>query len=183
MSARRGPTLLALAPLLASGVLAACAGPGERDRREPRGAGGVTAVGGQAMVEAQAAFARCMRAQGVDFPDQRPGGGGFALDPGANPGLERRIAKAEAKCAKERRAVAGAAPKLSAEDRRRQLEAGLRYARCMREHGQQVPDPRASAEGGATAIELPAGAKTDPDFQSASRRCEHILRDSEAGAP
>ena len=180
MTARRGVTVLAL---MASVVLGACEGQASSDRREPPAGRAISPAGGRAMADAQAAFARCMRAQGVDFPDPRPGGGGFELDPVSNPGLERRIEEAEAGCEAERRAIAAAAPRLSARDRRRELEIGLRYARCMREQGQQVPDPRASDESGGTAIAVPPDAKTDPDFQRASRRCEHILRESQAGAP
>jgi predicted transcriptional regulator len=73
------------------------------------------------------------------------------------------------------------APKLSDADRRAAVASGLRYARCMRAHGEDVPDPSLSDEGGGTAIEVPSDAKTNPAFLRAQRACEQILR--EGGLP
>ena len=74
--------------------------------------GGVTAVGGQDMVDAQLALARCMRRQGIDFPDPRAGRG-FEFDPGDTRIDARRMRAAERKCAPFARAVAEAAPQPS----------------------------------------------------------------------
>jgi hypothetical protein len=168
-------------------ALVASAGAGCAGAREDRdtGAGGpdvggLSAVGGQALIDAQAQFARCLRRHGVDMPGPNREGG-FEFDPRTAGISEEQMRAAEAKCERERRAIADAAPKLSDADRRRAVESGVRYARCMREHGQDVPDPRLSDEGGGTAIEVPAGAKDDPAFQRAGRACEEILR--EAGLP
>jgi hypothetical protein len=181
---RRNRALVTLPPLLASAVLAACTGEGSSGERDSSAAGrnGVGAAGGRAMLDAQAALARCMREQGIDFPDPRPGRG-FEFDPGSDPALEERIRAAERKCEEERRAIAESAPKLSPERTRREQEAMLRFARCMRGEGQDVRDPAAPDAGGRIAVDVPAGAKTDPAFQRAARECERLARTPGADAP
>ncbi len=166
-------------------MLAAAASVGCSDDSSRTGAGGdafaapngVAAAGGHALIDAQAAYARCMRKQGVDMPEAGRGEDSQPA-PGAS-GAELR--EADAQCERERRAIAEAAPKLSDADRRRAVEAGLRYARCMRARGQDVPDPSLSEEGGGTSVEIPAGAKENPAFQAATRECADLLR--EAGLP
>ena len=169
---------VALVAFLVAAALGGCAGDGGGDEGAPTQAGGsdgVRARGGQALIDAQAAMARCIRAQGIDVPDPRPGGG-FELDPGEGTIDERRMRAAERRCVRHRRAIAQAAPPLSAPQRARARDLTLRYARCMRANGADVPDPRASGEGGGMAVEVPAGAKSDPAFQRAAGKCERLLR-------
>ncbi len=170
---------LPLATCLAAVALAGCGGgTGDEEGRAPAGgADGVRARGGQALIDAQAKMASCMRRQGIDFPDPKPGRG-FQLDPGEQGVDERRLRQAERRCARYQRAIAEAAPQSSAREQQRDRDLTLRYARCMREHGADVPDPRAGGEDGGTAVEVPAGAKSDPSFQRAARKCEGLLRGS-----
>ena len=163
-------------------VLAAGCGGGEGGDRGDEGvppsagdAGGVRARGGQALIDAQARMARCMRRQGIDFPD--PGaGGGFEFDPGDTRVDARRMRAAERKCAPFARAVAEAAPQPSQQEQQRARDLTLRYARCMRAHGAHVPDPRVNGEDGGMAVEVPADAKSDPRFRRAAAECEDLLR-------
>ena len=60
-------------------------------------------------------------------------------------------------------------------------KAELRFARCMREHGVDVPDPR-GAGNEPTAIRLPKGANPQP-LQSAERACRRFLREAARGKP
>ena len=164
-----------LVPLAAAALLlGACGGSGD-----PRGAGrpaagsdAVAARGGQAMVDAHVAFARCMRRQGIDFPDPKPGEG-FEVGPETAP--PARLREAEEACADERRAIAGAAPRQSPRELAAHRDATLRFARCMRQEGLDVPDPGPGA--GGTAVSVPPDAKSDPAFQRANRRCERLIRD------
>ena len=62
-------------------------------------------------------------------------------------------------------------------------QAGLDFARCMREHGVDVPDPE-PGEGGLIKIGPgPGGASQaveqpfDPDFEEADKACRHLLAD------
>ncbi len=174
---KRAPSL-ALATCLAAAALAGCGAAGGSDeggRAPAAGSDGVQARGGQAMIDAQTAMARCMRRQGIDVPDPTPGKG-FERDAGESGIDARRLRVAERKCARYRRAIAEAAPRPSASEQQRNLDLTLRYARCMREQGADVPDPRAGGEGGGMAVEVPADAKTNPSFRRAARKCEHLLR-------
>ena len=172
------PRSLALATCLAVAALAGCGGVAGRGEGS-HAAGGSDRVrprGGQALVDAQVAMARCMRRQGVDSPDPRQGRD-FEIDPDPAGIGVRRLRAAERRCARHRRAIADAAPPLSGAEQQRNRDLTLRYARCMRAQGADVPDPRTS-EGGGMAVELPADAKADPGFQRAARKCEDILRGS-----
>ena len=171
------PRRLALAAGLAAAALAGCGGGGDDGggRASAGDSDGVRPRGGQALIDAQAAMASCTRRQAVDFP--APGQGrGFEFDPGKAGIDSRRLRAAERRCDRYRRAIAEAAPPLSGREQQRSRDLTLRYARCMRAQGADVPDPRASAEGGGMAVEVPAGAKSDPRFQRAARRCEGLLR-------
>lgn len=174
-AARLGVLLVVLAASAGAGC---AAGGGDRPSSgSGPAASGVGAAGGQAMIDAQADLARCLREHGVDMPAPNANGG-TEFDPRAAGITDDELRAAESACERERRAVAEAAPKMSGADRRAAVAAGVRYARCMREHGQDVPDPSLADEGGGTAIEIPAGAKQNPAFQKAARGCEQILRDS-----
>lgn len=171
--------LLTLALCLAAAGAAGCGGAEGRGDEGARTSasdnGGVRARGGQALIDAQARMARCMRRQGIDFPDPRPGRG-FELDRG-DAGVDARgLRAAERKCARFARAVAEAAPRASAQEQQRARDEILRYARCMRAHGADVPDPRVNGEGGGMAVEVPADAKSDPRFRRAAAACEDLLR-------
>jgi hypothetical protein len=163
--------------VLFASVMASCAGSTGDGTAATAGGGtgGLSAAGGQAMIDAQAELATCLRKHGVDVPGPTANGSP-EFDPRAAGVSEERLRAAEAKCDSERRAVADAAPKLSNADRQGALEGGLRFARCMRRHGQDVPDPRPSDPGGGTSVNVPAGSKDNPAFQAASRDCEQAFR-------
>jgi hypothetical protein len=183
---RRAPNIrrVSFRALVASALVLAvgsgCAGSDDDISAKARtpSSGGVAAVGGQALIDAQAEYARCMRRQGVDLPGP---GERSEFDPATSGVSQAELREAESHCERERRAIAEAAPTLSDSDRRAAFDAGLAYARCMREQGQHVPDPRLSDEGGGTAVELPPDAKENPAFQAATKVCERHLR--EPGVP
>ena len=71
----------------------------------------------------------------------------------------------------------------SEEKKKDPQQAGLDFARCMREHGVDVPDPE-PGEGGLIKIGPgPGGASQaveqpfDPDFEEADKACRHLLAD------
>jgi hypothetical protein len=166
------------AVVLLATTAAGCAG-GASHRPDPPvgGSGGISAAGGQALIDAQAEYARCLRRHGVNLPGP-DASGRTEFDPRAAGVTAEKMRAAEGHCERQRRAIAEAAPKLSDADRRAQLDAGIRYARCMRRHGQDVPDPRPSGEGGGMAIEVPSNAKESPAFQTAARACDEVLREA-----
>ena len=57
-------------------------------------------------------------------------------------------------------------------------DAALDYARCMREHGIDMPDPDTSGGPGTLKFTAPAGGKLDGDgskFEEADKACHDIL--------
>ena len=122
-------------------------------------------------------FARCMREQGVDMPDPEvdeqgrirmrigAGGGGGAARPDP-----RKFEAAQKACG----------GLLGGGDGDRQLDPAARdamvaFARCMREHGVDMPDPT----GDGLLMRRGAGGP-DPGserFQEAERACDHHLAD------
>jgi hypothetical protein len=55
-------------------------------------------------------------------------------------------------------------------------DAGLEYARCMRERGIDVPDPRPGV-GGVRGMLMDADSRNDRGFPEAERECRKYLQD------
>lgn len=81
------------------------------------------------------AFAKCMREHGVDVPDPEPGGG-IAVPAEKADGSGSKTKGAHEAC-KELLPNGGEPPKPTAED----LDEMREQAKCLREHGLDVPDP------------------------------------------
>ena len=119
--------------------------------------------------EAMLAFARCMRKNGVDMEDPKPGEG-LALR--VRKGEEKKMEKAQKACQPILRNAIG---EPSAEERKAMEDSMLEFARCMREHGVQIADPK---PGEGIRVGGP-GTKIDPEdptFQKAQKACEGIVR-------
>jgi hypothetical protein len=157
---------LAAALLAAAALgLAACGGDEETPASAASGA-----TDDEKVREAQVKFAECMRENGVDMPDPQAGGkqtfkvGG---DSGISPEEFEEASKA---CEKYQQAIR---PNLSEEEKTEMKEQALENARCMREHGIDMPDPTFSADGGVQ-MRVGPGSKLDPEdpeFQAAQKEC------------
>jgi hypothetical protein len=124
--------------------------------------------------EAMLAFARCMRKNGVDMEDPKPGEG-LALR--VEKGQEKKMEKAQKACQPILRNAIG---EPSAEERKAMEDSMLEFARCMREHGVQIADPK---PGEGIRVGGP-GTKIDPEdptFQKAQKACEGIVRKAVKG--
>jgi hypothetical protein len=134
--------------------------------------------------DAALAYARCMREHGVDMPDPQVttgSGGEVKIDQqGGSPVSKEAMTKADAACRKLLEAAApnGKGPEMSAEDQ----DKVLAFAKCMREHGIDMPDPDFS--GGGFSIQIGTGAANnssggkgpdDPTFQAAQEACGSLL--------
>ncbi len=174
-----GVVLAALALTLA---LSACGGGGEGDAGDEVASLGDSSSegreGSQASEDAAdrregaLKFAQCMREHGIDHPDPDENGL-FRIEP--EQGLDPRSAKfreASEACQKYL-AEMGPPPKLSEEDRRKMQEQMLAFAKCMREQGIDMPDPKFRGDGGAFTFEVgPNGVDpSDPDFRKAEQAC------------
>jgi hypothetical protein len=116
--------------------------------------------------EALLAYAGCMRENGIPMIDPRlvqgddgaSGGVGFALEAGVVEIDKGTFREADSTCRRHlANVVHDAGPGLSAEDEERLLA----FARCMRDHGVNVPDP--APPGTVIDEEAGSGARPDPD--------------------
>jgi hypothetical protein len=160
-------------------VLSACGGGGGADGSDDVAALGdtsdeATGDGGSAAEdrrEGALAFARCMRKNGIDHPDPDESGM-FRIEP--NQGFDPQSAefREAADTCEKHLGELGPPPEPSPEDRKEMEEQLLALARCMREHGIDMPDPEFGGEGGGFALTLPEGLDPDdPDFRAAQEAC------------
>jgi hypothetical protein len=125
--------------------------------------------------EAGLAYARCMREHGIDFPD--PVNGRFEFK--NQRGDQRKLEEAQKAC---QDILRDAAPEVSEEQEAEIREAAVAFAKCMREHGVDMPDPK-FPEGGGVLMRMPRGSEDDPDFQEAQKACQPILNEAEPDGP
>jgi hypothetical protein len=159
------PRILTPVVLLAALVPVACGG-------EPSSAG--TANADQAARrQALLDYAQCMREHGIDFPDPTPGSGKVVIRmSSASPA---KMQAAEQACQKYRDKIK---PRhLSPAEQQRFRQAALANARCMREHGIDMPDPTFDANG-AAAMQFRKGGGVNPNsaaFKAAQQACESTM--------
>jgi hypothetical protein len=60
-------------------------------------------------------------------------------------------------------------------------QAALNYARCMRQHGIDMPDPKFDAQGHMALQNPPGVGPDDPKFKAANQACQQYLPNG--GAP
>jgi hypothetical protein len=138
--------------------------------------------------EAALAWAKCMRRNGVDVPDPqfdegrltiRAGGRGRRLDDTES----EKFQKAQKECGEP--FGRGGGPPISDEEREELQEAMLAFAKCMREHGVDMPDPEFSGQGGGVRFRAGGpGSGVDPNgatFRKAEEACGDILEDARPG--
>jgi hypothetical protein len=155
--------------LVAVAATASLAGCGAGDPK-PAAAGkgqGSEAASRKALLD----FARCMRQHGVDMPDPQFSGGRVTIKQNkGNPDTARTAEKA---CAKFRDAVKP--PETSDAEKAEFKKAALANARCMRDHGIDMPDPTFDANGGA---QMRLGGGINPEsakFKAAQEACRGTL--------
>ncbi|HET7489428.1 MAG TPA: hypothetical protein VFJ85_15985 [Acidimicrobiales bacterium] len=191
---RRIPGIVAIG-LLAFGA-AACGGGAGADGRVATLSGAsatttTTAKGGsrQDFQDALLSYSRCMRQHGVDMPDpvfSEDGSGGVMqkIEGGkGGPGPDSATFKAAGKaCQPIMDKAEQDMPRPSPEDEAKMRDQALAFARCMRDHGVDMPDPTFDGDG-HVRIEAHASAqagdgpgtvgppKADPKFDAAMQAC------------
>lgn len=170
MSTTTGLLSLATGALLAA-TLAACGG------ETPSNAASGTPV--KSGDEAQLAFAKCMRDHGINVsdPDSQ---GRTRLEMKSKPGDGMTPEKLQT-AMKECREKTGGGPREPTEaERTEMLDQALKFSKCMREHGVDMPDPTAS--GGGITIRKKAGPGSSsgidpesPAFKKAEAACEDLM--------
>lgn len=153
-------------------------------------AGSVTAAAEIDPEQAILDYAACMREHGVDMPDPQidPVGGGFAFGitvegpaegGGPDDSAMQQMQQADEAC---RHFMEGIVSQFERPDMSEMQDTMLAFARCMREHGIEMPDPEFSADGGVTVFGAPGeGGQSfemdpgDPAFQAAQEACREVF--------
>src|ERR671937_2283819 len=134
----RSPLILAAVATVLG--LGACGGSND---------GGSPKSRADAAFEGALKFSKCMREHGIDMPDpQRAGGGGIKLTGGKVNPNDPKTKAAQQACQKYM--AKGGGETMDPARRARLQEAALQFARCMRAHGDDMPDPKVSGNGGLT---------------------------------
>jgi hypothetical protein len=163
---------LALGLLLVLALaVAACGGGGKSSGVASLGGGdkatGTTRAGGGDDRQAALSYARCMRQHGIDMPDPKfdaQGHVGIQNPPGVGPDNPKFKAANQA-C--QQYLPNGGAPEKPNPQEQQQM---LQFARCMRQHGVDIPDPK---PGGGIDVGPDAGATLgSPKFKAAERACQ-----------
>jgi hypothetical protein len=103
-------------------------------------------------------WAQCMRENGIDIEDPKPGGGIMMT---AKPGSEGTMDKAREACKDLQPMGRGGGGNPQNAEKMRQL------AQCMRDNGvEEFPDP----EGGG--LRMTKQVADDPDFEAAREKCQ-----------
>jgi pyruvate/2-oxoglutarate dehydrogenase complex dihydrolipoamide acyltransferase (E2) component len=115
------------------------------------------------------AHARCMRKNGVDVKDPKPGEGErITIQEG---GDDTKL-KAAMKACESLMDDAGVRP--SKEELDKQFDQALKFAKCMREHGIDMPDPVREGDGIKMTIGGP-GSSIDPArMEKAQAACAKV---------
>ena len=136
-------------------------------------------------------FAKCMREHGIDMPDpQRTGNGGIKQTVTGKPGSRAAMEAAQKACQKYMQIGGGRAP--SAAEQAKVKDAMLAYAKCMRDNGVDMPDPKFSGSGGGVTFQLGSGSRNgssggpnpdSPAFKAADKVCHSKLAGLGKGGP
>jgi hypothetical protein len=167
------PYLAALFAVLALALaVAACGGGGGKgDGVASLGGGKATATtspgnSGKDFKQMALAYARCMRQHGIDMPDPKFDAAGRMagqLPAGVGPD-DPKFKAADQAC--KQYAPSGEPDKVDPQVQQQMLA----YARCMRQHGINIPDPK---PGEGIGVDGSKGVNPeDPKFKAADQACQ-----------
>ncbi|MFJ4868988.1 hypothetical protein [Streptomyces sp. NPDC088757] len=163
---RRNITLAAATGLAAFSLLTtACTADGGKSDN------GTTTAGDEGKKADQALEHRkCLREQGLDVPEPKPGEEGVGLTIGGDGMSREKMEKAFKACRGKGGADMGKEPTQADKDKM------IKYAQCMRKNGVDMPDPKFEGDGAVSAARpMPRGAEKDK-FDKANKACESVAR-------
>jgi hypothetical protein len=124
---------------------------------------------GKAKQQRALAYARCMRQHGIDMPDPKFDAAGrmaMQLPSGVGPD-DPKFKAAEQAC--KQYAPSGEPEKVDPQLQQQMLA----YARCMRQHGINIPDPK---PGEGISVDGDAGVNpNDPKYKTADQACQQYV--------
>ncbi len=175
-----GPHLAALVGALALTLAVAACGGGAKTNgvASLNSATQTTNAGGSSDPKQVAlAFARCMRQHGIDMPDPKFEAKGRVVQDfprGVSPN-DPKVKAAQQACQKYQ----PNGGQLSKPNPQAQQQL-LAFARCMRQHGIDIPDP--NPNGGGLAVGPQTRVKPDdPKFKAAQQACQKLLPNAGKG--
>jgi len=132
--------------------------------------------------DAMLVFAKCMREHGVDMPDPVVSADGRMTvsigSEGGKPIDQKTMQAADEACKHLMPARPDGGPSQMTPE---QQDAMLAFAKCMREHGVDMPDPDFGSGGGPVMIGGDGIAFDSPTFKAADEACRSILPDAMPG--
>jgi hypothetical protein len=170
MRSRRMAQLVLLPIVLALSAfsIAAC-GDGKGSAPGVASGGGTAApsasAGGNAPIDGQDAqlkFAQCMRENGVNMPDPKPGEPARVTDTNVD---QARLEAATKKCQPLLQAGGGGIDPNDPAVR----DAFVKFAKCMRDHGVDMPDPGPNGQ-----MQIPTGVSQEK-LQAAQQQCSQYM--------
>jgi hypothetical protein len=166
--------------------LTACGSSSPSTASASAGSGGTSTTSSSSRYQARLNLAKCLRAHGVNVPDPSPNGGPAGggegrifRDARSNPNLQSAL-QACAQYQRQANPLANASPA-----QRAQFQQDLvKFARCMRSHNINIPDPTTSAGGGFGIFrQISSSERNSPAFQSAVQACRTNLPFRRAAGP
>ena len=124
-------------------------------------------------------FSQCMRQHGIsDFPDpDSQGRMQIQVQPGSDLAPNNpQFKAAERACAKYRERAGG---HIDRAQQQRMQQAALNYARCMRAHGVDFPDPQ--FDGGKVTMGARGLNPNDPNMRAANQACQKLMPGPKGG--
>ncbi|MFF5933839.1 hypothetical protein [Streptomyces sp. NPDC012508] len=112
---------------------------------------------------------KCLREQGLDVPEPKPGEEGVGLTIGGDGMSKEKMEKAFKAC--RDKGGAGMGKELTQADK----DKMIKYAQCMRKNGFDMPDPTFGEGGMSAARPVPQGAEMKK-FEKANKACESVSR-------
>ena len=182
--AGRTAAVCAVAGALSIGV-AACGSASSTSTASAGGTAVASSGNASALYQARLAFAKCMRAHGVNVPDPSAnggpaGGGGLGL---RNLRSSPNFQSANQACA-SLRAKAFVRPNLTPAQRAQFQQDLVKFAQCMRSHNIDIPDPTTSTGGGFGIFrQIPSSERNSPAFRTAAQACSSVLPRFGRGGP
>lgn len=128
--------------------------------------------------DAQLAFAKCMRENGVDMADPDPNGG-F----GTRGNIHLSDPKFQAGMKKCEDLIASGGDLMDRDFDSASQEKMLELAKCMRQNGVDMPDPQFDANGTMKLDSSMTGLRSNPKFSSVMKTCEQFAPNSLSGSP
>jgi hypothetical protein len=159
--------------------LAACGSSGSSN--------GTTASASGAQFQARLNLAKCFRAHGLNVPDPTSGGGPAQGFGGTLRSLQN-YPQAQVQTARQacQQYISAAFPQfnLSPAQRAQFQQQLVKYARCMRSHGIDIPDPTFNGNGGfGLRRALGSVDRSSPAFKAANTACGSLRPQFGRGGP